>query len=117
MNHLRAYRAHRRKDLRFRIESSLQLSLLINLLYGAYKAVLAIWLHSSWAGASAFYYAVLSIARHQLLRGIHLQSPARIRRKYHLCGWMLLLLTIPISAIGAITVLTLPLSRSSSRNA
>lgn len=97
----------RQPALRSRSENTLRLSLYINLFYFTYKAVAAILYRSAWIGASAFYYVVLSLTRFHLLRGLRLDSRYRrkIRRKYHLCGWMLMLLTIAIGTIGGHSVL------------
>ena len=90
-----------------RSEHSLRLSLYINLAYFVYKAAAAALYRSAWIGASAFYYIVLASARFHLLRSLRLDARyrRRIRQKYRLCGWMLMLLTIAIGTIGGHSVL------------
>jgi len=90
----------------FKLLSGLYLSLGIHVLYAAYTAVAGVYYRSVWFGALALYYIVLTVARFVLL--YYLRSRQNDRQKelrhYRLCGWLLLILTPAISAIGIHTI-------------
>ena len=95
-----------RTQLNFRAEASLYLSLGINLLYAVYKAGTGIYYRSAWFGMTAFYYLILSTVRFFLLRGVRSKGQNLLRsfQKYRFCGWMLLILTLPIAGMGFYTI-------------
>lgn len=86
------------RNLEFKAEISLYLSLAINLLYSFYKAFAGIFYHSVWFGTVAFYYIILSVERFLLLHHIRKRkiSNIAILKRYCLCGYLLLILTIAI---------------------
>lgn len=84
-------------DMDFKAEVSLYLSLGINLGYSVYKAAAGILYHSLWFGTVAFYYIILSVGRFLLLRDVRKEKDVRDSlKKYCLCGYLLLILTIAI---------------------
>lgn len=85
-------------DLEFKAEISLYLSLGINLIYSAYKALAGIYFHSVWFGTIAFYYIILSIERFLLLHHVRKRENNEIStlKKYCLCGYLLFTLTLAI---------------------
>lgn len=94
---------HRYKtDLAFKTESTLYLSVSINLIYSCFKAFAGLYYHSLWFGTVALYYIVLTIARFQLLS--HIQRKKRNYKseiqKYCLCGYLLLFLTVVIAGMN-----------------
>lgn len=86
-----------------RLQRSLRRSFAVHLIYGTYKAALAVWCESAWFAASAGYYVLLSAAQLFLLRGKS-GGARRSRRYYRLCGWLLLGLTAAIAAVNEITL-------------
>lgn len=90
-------------DVAFKVRVSLYNSLVINLLYSAFKLMAGIYYSSVWWGAVAFYYMVLALIRFLLLRymnGYH--HNANILSEYRrcrLCGILLVLLNLALSGI------------------
>lgn len=99
--HVRRYRT----DLDFRLRLRLTVSFGVNLCYSVYKAALGLLLGSVWFGAMAAYYLVLSAARFLLLRG-SMGSLLAGYKKRRFCGWLLAVMTVPISVTGAVPVYT-----------
>ena len=92
-----------RTDLDFRAEVSLKLSFGVNIAYVLYKAAAGIWLRSAWFGAMAFYYLILSTQRFFLLHNLKSGKEPdahRVRRIYRFCGFLLLILTTAVLAMG-----------------
>lgn len=93
-------------DARYKLHVSLHLSLAINLAYCALKGTLAILSRSTWLGALAFYYLVLSLLRLLLSRSVR-SSAAAVEgyRKFRACGFILLPLTLAVAVISFHTLL------------
>lgn len=95
-------------DPPYRIRLTLSISLGISLCYSLFKLALGVIYRSTWLGAVASYYIVLSIVRFRLLTGLRLSSPG-IRfewQRYRSCGVLLLVLTAALSAMAAHMVIT-----------
>lgn len=89
-------------DLDFKAKVSLYFSFVINLFYSLYTAVEGLYHQSSWFGAMAFYYIVLSIEFFLLLSFFHRKPQSLVHgfRKYRFCGYLLLALTVAIIIIS-----------------
>lgn len=89
-------------DLDFRTTVSLRLSLGITLFYCTYKSFIAVRYRSPWFGSEAAYYLTLTAARLLLLRHVRgsQTGPARALRLCRVCGYLLLLLTMALGAMG-----------------
>lgn len=89
-------------DLDYKAKVSLYLSFGINVIYSFYKAGAGIYYSSPWFGAVAFYYIILSTVRVLLLRHIRTkkQSLLAAYKRYRFCGYLLLILTVAIMAMG-----------------
>lgn len=87
------------KELRARI--SLQLGLLLNIIYSVFKLTAGVYYSSFWFGAEAVYYIILSASRYALIKKERKKSvnPADEWRTYKLCGYLMLLLNLAMSVI------------------
>lgn len=88
-------------DLTFRSNLSLHASTGFNLCYALFKLFVGIYYRSLWFGAIAVYYICLTVIRALLLRETY-QKGSNQKREYRtarLCGSLLLLLTIALSAM------------------
>lgn len=89
-------------DQEYRETVSLYVGLFSNLLYAAFKAVTGILYHSTWFGAIAGYYLILSVIRFLLLRSVRKKGSYEDElRRYRLSGILMLLLNIAMSAMIA----------------
>lgn len=90
-------------DTTFKVRVSLYNSLAINLLYSAFKLIAGVYYSSFWWGAIAVYYMVLSLIRFLLLRymngGKKEDGLLSEYRRYRLCGILLVLLNLSLTAI------------------
>lgn len=95
-------------DLPYRIRLTLSVSLGISLCYSLFKLALGVIYRSTWLGAVASYYIVLSVVRFRLLTGMRLSSSGiRLEwQRYRSCGVLLLVLTAALSAMAAHMVVT-----------
>ena len=95
-----------RRELDFRLSVSVHLSFAATALFALLKGMAGLYYRSAWLGSMAFYYLVLGTVRLILLEQVRArQSDASvIKRKYHLCGWLLLVLTFALGVIGVHTV-------------
>jgi len=94
---------HRYKtDLSFKTRVSAAFSLAVTLCYCAVKAGAGIYYRSPWLGAIAFYYVLLGIARCLLLLSARKRGITRKQayRRYTICGYLLLALTIALAVIN-----------------
>lgn len=88
-------------DLNFRGRLSLHISTAVNLCYALFKLGAGVYYRSLWFGAVAVYYICLTAIRALLLHSTY-QKTSDQRREYQtarLCGGLLFLLTIALSAI------------------
>lgn len=91
------------KDLRMRV--SMYRGLIINLVFAIFKVILGVISHSAWLYAMAAYNVILSVMRsvvvlHSQKKG--LTEEEEQKRNLHtawVCGWLMLLLNVAISAI------------------
>lgn len=95
-------------DVPFKIHVSLYLSLGINLLFAALKLFFGIFYRSVWFGTLAVYYFMLAVMRFLLLRhvnrngiGTNIRSE---RKRYRLCGIILLLMNSALSGVVILVV-------------
>ena len=90
-------------DAAFRVKVSLYISLTINLMYAAMKFTAGLWYSSTWLGALAIYYIVVSVLRFVLLRYMRGDEDAQELReeykKYRLCGIWMLILNLSLTGI------------------
>lgn len=90
-------------DAAFKVETSLYISLAINLAYAALKLTMGIVHSSFWLGAVAVYYILLSALRFFLLHYMHAAHEKQNRLNEYcllrLCGVLLLILNLALSAI------------------
>lgn len=90
-------------DLTFRGSLSLHASTAVNLCYALLKLEVSIYYRSLWFGAIAVYYICLTAIRALLLRSTY-RKDADQKREYQtvrLCGCLLFLLTLALSAMAA----------------
>ncbi len=91
----------------------LQMGLIVNLLYAAFKMSTAVYYSSAWLGAIAIYYSILVIIKYYLLRREKMyiqfdqEDEAYIKRwnSYRVTGFMLLLLSASILGLAIQMVL------------
>lgn len=95
-------------DMPFKIHVSLYLSLGINLLFAALKLFFGVFYRSVWFGTLAVYYFMLAVMRFLLLRhvnrngiGTNIRSE---RKRYRLCGIILLLMNSALSGVVILVV-------------
>lgn len=89
-------------DLSFRGRLSLHASTAVNLCYALFKLGAGVYYRSLWFGAVAVYYICLTVIRGLLLRSVR-QKDTNQRREYQttrLCGHLLFLLTLALSAMA-----------------
>lgn len=80
-------------------------SLGVHLAYGLYKGALAYWYASAWFAATAVYYLSVAGIRGFLLRDRTWgEGTEAAWRKYRLCGWLLLALTVAIGGVNFYTI-------------
>ena len=91
-------------DRYFKVRSGLLLSFFINLCYGGFKLVCAVWYASFWDGALAFYYILLCAVRVYLIRrvpaGGENQDMGRELRFYRATGLSLFGLDLALSGVA-----------------
>lgn len=88
-------------DTPFRVRVTLNLSLLLNLAYAAYKLAAGIVYASAWFGAVAMYYIVLSIMRYALLRHMRREEEDLFQEylQYRYCGCLLFVLDFALVGV------------------
>ena len=91
-------------DAAFRVRVSLYTSLGINLAYSVFKLLMGVVYSSTWWGAIAIYYMVLSLLRFVLLRYMRADENssrglAAEYRRYRLCGILMLILNLSLTGI------------------
>lgn len=91
-------------ELRARI--SLYSGLCIHLIYAVFKLASGIYYNSVWLGAEAFYHIILSTTQFLLVRNERKKSSNALSEwhGYRLCGLLMLLLNLAISAFVVMTV-------------
>lgn len=94
-NTLTAYR----KDMRFRAEAMLSVSLIINGAYAVFEALYAYIQHSPRCGTLAFYYIILSLMRFIIFKGNRKESLRHKWKSYRTCAAIMLVLTVFLAAI------------------
>lgn len=93
-------------DSEFKAEVSIHISFGITVLYCLWKSAASLYYHSAWFGSMAAYYFTLGILRFSLLHQIRgtQQDSLQMFRRYRLCGILLLVLTIALSAMSFYTI-------------
>ncbi|MCM1334610.1 MAG: hypothetical protein NC084_10010 [Bacteroides sp.] len=95
-------------DPLFRAEASLYTGFLINLAYAAIKLVSGIRYRSLWFAALSVYYLFLSVLRYLLLHHVRRNAAGRAYaaelRRYRLCGVVLIVMNLALSAIVTLVV-------------
>lgn len=86
-----------RKDLSFRAEATLYMSLAVNIVYALLNAALALFERRLWFVVIACYYLLLCLLRTLLLRGLKRQEQWR---RCRLCAWMLLLMIFSVTGMN-----------------
>lgn len=89
-------------DLPFRGRLSLHVSTAVNLCYAMFKLCVSLYYRSLWFGAIGVYYLCLAVIRALLLRGVYRGGMDQMRgyQTARLCGGLLLVLTIALSAMA-----------------
>ncbi len=91
------------KDIPFRLNVSLHLSLCINLLYAGMNALSGILYRSIWFGTLAVYYIFLTMMRFLLVRYAHKNGFGKNMdgewRRYRLCGIILVMMNASLSGV------------------
>ena len=92
-------------DPAYRTDLALYFTFSVNLLYSAYKSVMAAAFHSVWFAAKAAYYLLIATERFLLLRHQRTRPNDVLQayRRYRFCGVLLLLLTVAIAVTGFFT--------------
>ncbi len=97
-----------RRDVRWRVNTSLFASFSWNSAYAIFQLCLAIYHISVWYFSAAAYYFSLAATRLFLVRHSRKHEPGeRMReewRRYRLCGWIFLMINIALAVMIAITV-------------
>ncbi len=95
-------------DVRWRLEMSLYLSLVINIFYALLQLGMGLCYHSIWFYALFVYYALLGLMRFFLLQdALHMELGMERRRellRYRFCGIVLLVLNLVLAVIVAYIV-------------
>lgn len=88
-------------DVRLRINLSLQLTFLFNVVYAAFQLGLGLWHHSVWFYSMAGYYMLLAAMRLLLVKYTKVHTPGEQKeiewKKYKLCGILLLFITFALA--------------------
>ena len=91
------------KDIPFRLNVSLHLSLCVNLLYAGMNAASGLLYRSLWFGTLAVYYIFLTMMRFLLVRYAHKNGFGTDRdgewRRYRLCGIILVMMNGSLSGV------------------
>lgn len=96
------------RDVSFKIQLSLYLSLGLNILYAAMKFAFGFWYHSVWFGTLAVYYFLLAVMRFLLLhhvgrKGFGTDFKEELRR-YRLCGIILMFMNIALTGVVVLVI-------------
>ena len=104
VNPARKVYEHYREDPWFRASTSLKMSSIINMFFIIYQGYNAFMRSSYWYGALAVYYAMLTFLRVTMVTFMQTDAAdgREELRRYRFCGYMLLLLTTIIIAMGII---------------
>ncbi|MBQ4089465.1 MAG: hypothetical protein IJC56_06265 [Clostridia bacterium] len=90
-------------DVRWRVQKTLQLSLIMNSLYAALQLASGFQTSSSWFHSLAGYYAMLAVMRWVLLRYVSASEPGTDMtaefRRYRFCGVVMLILNQALTVI------------------
>ncbi len=88
-------------DVRFRMRTSLFISLLCNIAYAVLQLWIGVYHRSFWFGSIALYYTLLAIMRFFLVRYLGRYVPGENRQNewhiYRICGWVLLVMNIALT--------------------
>lgn len=88
-------------DVRLRINLSLQMAFVFNVIYALFQLCLGFWHHSVWFYSMAVYYLLLAGMRLMLVKYTRIHKPGQQKeiewRKYRLCGAFLLLITFALA--------------------
>lgn len=95
-------------DAHVRMHVSLQLSLVINMLYAVMKLLMGVYYRSVWFGTLGVYYALLTALRFMLLRYVRRNVPGRALaselKHFRLCGAVLIPMTIALTAVVILVI-------------
>ena len=88
----------------FKAEISIFISFILNLIYSVYKVTFGFVYNSVWFASVAAYYIILTVTRFILLQHIVKGDLSRRSnlKKYRICGYLLLALTIVLSLMAYI---------------
>lgn len=88
-------------DVRLRINLSLQMAFVFNVIYALFQLCLGFWHHSVWFYSMAVYYLLLAGMRLLLVKYTRVHTPGEQQeiewKKYRLCGAFLLLITFALA--------------------
>lgn len=93
-----------RRDMIFRANVGLYLSLAINMGYAVFEAISGFVLRSAWMGTLAFYYIVLSSLRFFILRRKKQIDICEQWKAFRSCGIIMLLLTIALAGLHILNI-------------
>lgn len=93
-------------DSEHRARISLYTGLCIHLFYSVFKLVSGIYYSSVWFGSEAVYHMIISLMQFLMVRSEqkNLQNPLKEWRVYRVCGVLMLILNLAISAFVVMTV-------------
>lgn len=88
-------------DVRLRINLSLQMVFVFNVIYALFQLCLGLWHHSVWFYSMAGYYLLLAAIRLMLAKYTRIHTPGQKKemewKMYRLCGAFLLLITFALA--------------------
>lgn len=88
-------------DVRLRINLSLQMAFVFNVIYALFQLCLGLWHQSVWFYSMAVYYLLLAGMRLMLVKYTRIHTPSEQQeiewKKYRLCGAFLLLITFALA--------------------
>ena len=88
-------------DVRLRVNLSLQMAIVFNVIYALFQMCLGLWHHSVWFYSMAVYYLLLAGMRLLLVKYTRVHTPGEQQeiewKKYRLCGAFLLLITFALA--------------------
>lgn len=88
-------------DVRLRINLSLQMAFVFNVIYALFQLCLGLWHQSVWFYSMAVYYLLLAGMRLMLVKYTRIHTPGEQQeiewKKYRLCGAFLLLITFALA--------------------
>lgn len=90
-------------DTWYRVKFTLRLSLAVNVFYSVFKFIMGIMLSSTWLGAVAVYYIIMSVTRYLLLRHMNRSGLAQDliaeHKRVRICGYLVVVVNVALSGM------------------